>query len=66
MLVDFNDAAVIKYQNERLDEGTAPKTINVAAFLTSETIQFSHSSCLIPGRLSCVFWGGLAKPRLKR
>jgi integrase len=28
MLVDFNEAAVIKYQNERLDEGTAPKTIN--------------------------------------
>ena len=28
MLVDFNDAAVIKYQNERLDKGTAPKTIN--------------------------------------
>ena len=28
MLVDFNEAAVIKYQNDRLDEGTAPKTIN--------------------------------------
>jgi integrase len=26
--VDFNEAAVIKYQNDRLDEGTAPKTIN--------------------------------------
>lgn len=28
MLVDFNEAVVIKYQNDRLDEGTAPKTIN--------------------------------------
>jgi hypothetical protein len=28
MLVDFNEAAVIKYQNDRLDEGTAPRTIN--------------------------------------
>jgi integrase len=28
MLVDFSEAAVIKYQNDRLDEGTAPKTIN--------------------------------------
>jgi integrase len=28
MLVDFNEAAVIKYQNDRLDEETAPKTIN--------------------------------------
>ena len=28
MLVDFNEAAVIKYQNDRLDEGTSPKTIN--------------------------------------
>jgi integrase len=28
MLVDFNEAAVIKYQNDRLDEGAAPKTIN--------------------------------------
>ena len=28
MLVDFDEAAVIKYQNDRLDEGTAPKTIN--------------------------------------
>jgi len=28
MLVDFSEAAVIKYQNDRLDEGAAPKTIN--------------------------------------
>src|ERR1700679_2289297 len=28
MLVDFNEAPVIKYRNDRLDEGTAPKTIN--------------------------------------
>ena len=28
MLVDLNEAVVIKYQNDRLDEGTAPKTIN--------------------------------------
>jgi integrase len=28
MVVDFNEAVVIKYQNDRLDEGTAPKTIN--------------------------------------
>jgi len=28
MLVDFNEAVVIKYQNDRLDEGAAPKTIN--------------------------------------
>ena len=28
MLVDFNEAIVIKYQNDRLDEGAAPKTIN--------------------------------------
>jgi integrase len=28
MLVDFNEAVVIKYQNDRLDEGTASKTIN--------------------------------------
>jgi integrase len=28
MLVDFNEAAVIAFQNERLDEGAAPKTIN--------------------------------------
>lgn len=28
MLVDFNEAAVIKYQNDRLDEGTSPKSIN--------------------------------------
>jgi integrase len=28
MLVDFSEAVVIKYQNDRLDEGTAPKTIN--------------------------------------
>ncbi len=28
MLVDFNEVTVIKYQNDRLDEGTAPKTIN--------------------------------------
>jgi len=37
MLVDFNEAAVIKYQNDRLDEGTAPKTINeeVSFLLTS-------------------------------
>jgi integrase len=28
MLVDFNEAAVIRYQNDRLNEGTAPKTIN--------------------------------------
>ena len=28
MMVDFNEAVVIKYQNDRLDEGTAPKTIN--------------------------------------
>jgi integrase len=28
MLVDFDEAAVVKYQNERLEEGTAPKTIN--------------------------------------
>ena len=28
MLVDFNEAVVTKYQNDRLEEGTAPKTIN--------------------------------------
>ena len=28
MLVDVNEAAVIKYQNDRLDEKAAPKTIN--------------------------------------
>lgn len=28
MLVDFNEAVITKYQNERLEEGTAPKTIN--------------------------------------
>jgi len=28
MLVDFNEAVVTKYQNDRLSEGTAPKTIN--------------------------------------
>lgn len=28
MLVDFSEAVVIKYQNDRLDEGAAPKTIN--------------------------------------
>ena len=28
MLVDFNEAVVIKYQNDRLDEGAAPKSIN--------------------------------------
>lgn len=28
MLVDFNEAAIIAYQNGRLDEGAAPKTIN--------------------------------------
>jgi hypothetical protein len=28
MLVDFSEAVVIKYQNDRLDEGVAPKTIN--------------------------------------
>jgi integrase len=28
MLVDFNEAVVIKYQNDRLEEGAAPKTIN--------------------------------------
>jgi integrase len=28
MLVDFNEATVTKYQNDRLEEGAAPKTIN--------------------------------------
>ena len=28
MLVDFTEGVVIKYQNDRIDEGTAPKTIN--------------------------------------
>ena len=28
MLVDFNEAVITKYQNDRLEEGTAPKTIN--------------------------------------
>jgi len=28
MLVDFNEAAVIQYQNARLGEGAAPKSIN--------------------------------------
>jgi hypothetical protein len=28
MLVDFNEGVVIKHQNDRLNEGTAPKTIN--------------------------------------
>jgi integrase len=28
MLVAFSEAVIIKYQNDRLDEGTAPKTIN--------------------------------------
>jgi integrase len=28
MLVDFNEAAVIQYQNARLSEGSAPKSIN--------------------------------------
>jgi integrase len=28
MLVDFNEAVVTKYQNDRLEEGTSPKTIN--------------------------------------
>ena len=28
MVVDFNEAAVAGYQNERLEEGAAPKTIN--------------------------------------
>jgi integrase len=28
MLVDLSEAVVIKYQNDRLDEGAAPKTIN--------------------------------------
>ena len=28
MLVDFDEAVVTKYQNDRLEEGTAPKTIN--------------------------------------
>ena len=28
MLVDFSEAAVTKYQNDRLEEGAAPKTIN--------------------------------------
>jgi hypothetical protein len=28
MLVDFSEAVVIKYQNDRLDEKAAPKTIN--------------------------------------
>ena len=28
MLVDFSEAVVTKYQNDRLEEGAAPKTIN--------------------------------------
>ncbi len=28
MIVDFDEAAVIKYQNHRLDEGAAPKSVN--------------------------------------
>jgi hypothetical protein len=28
MLVDMNEASVIKYQNDRLTEGAAPKTVN--------------------------------------
>jgi len=28
MLVDMNEASIIKYQNERLTEGAAPKTVN--------------------------------------
>lgn len=28
MIVDFDEAAVIKHQNHRLDEGAAPKSVN--------------------------------------
>lgn len=28
MIVDFNEASVINYQNDRLDEGAAPKSVN--------------------------------------
>lgn len=41
MLVDFSEAVVIKYQNDRLDEGAAPKTIN-------EEVRFSAAH---PGRV---------------